>query len=82
MERLLARRKNQIVVIDGPPLLATNEAQVLASLAGQVVMVVASGSTPRDLVVKALESIDQCPHVSTVLNKSDVPAVPRGYGYY
>ncbi len=82
MMRLQARRKNQIVVVDGPPLLATNDAQVLASQVDQVIVVVASGSTPRALVEQALESIEQCPLVSTVLNKSEQPAVPGGYGYY
>jgi protein-tyrosine kinase len=82
LERLAARRHNQIVVFDGPPLLATNEAQVLAGRVGQVVLVVAAESTPRRIVAQALETIDACPSVVMLLNKALRPALPRAYGYY
>ena len=64
-----------------PPLLVTNEATVLASRIGQVVLVVEASKTPRSAVAQALAAVEQCPIVSTVLNKADRPE-SLGYGYY
>ena len=77
----LAAEPRRIVLIDAPPLLVTSEAGVLASLAGQVVVVVKAAETPQEAVVHAIETIAEVTPVSLVLNQAD--AVPtHGYGYY
>ena len=71
-----------IVIFDGPPLLVTNEAKVLASHVGQVVLIVKAATTPRRAVGQALAALEQCPMVMTLLNQARAPEVPQGYGYY
>ena len=85
MERLLVSLAedcaDRVVIFDTPPLLLTNEAEVLASRVGQVVLVVEASATPRKAVVQALRALEDCPHVMTVLNKANRPARRLGYGY-
>jgi len=85
MERLLASlaedHPDRIVIFDAPPLLLTNEAQVLATRVGQVVMVVEAGRTPRQALAQAFALLEACPVVMPVLNKAEHSALPLGYGY-
>jgi len=86
MEALLVslstRHPDRVVIFDAPPLLVTNEAKVLASRVGQVVLVVQASSTPRSAVAQAFAAVEHCPNVMSVLNKAKEPAAPFGYGYY
>lgn len=81
------RYADRIIVFDSPPLLVTTEARVLASLMGQIVMVVEADRTTQSAVNHALETIESCPVVMMALNKaprSDVGgyyAYGYGYGY-
>jgi exopolysaccharide/PEP-CTERM locus tyrosine autokinase len=77
----LAAEPRRIVLIDSPPLLVTSEAGALASLAGQVVVVVKASETPQEIVLRAIESLPEDKVVSLVLNQ--VLSVPeRAYGHY
>jgi exopolysaccharide/PEP-CTERM locus tyrosine autokinase len=77
----LAAAPRRIVVVDSPPLLVTSEAGVLASLAGQVVVVVKASETPQEIVLRAIETLPEDKSVSLVLNQ--VLSVPeRSYGHY
>ena len=84
MDRLLAslaaRGPGRLVVFDGPPLLPTSEAQVLASRVGQVVLVVEASRTPRGAVQQALELLQACPLVLPLLNKTRQAVMPPSYG--
>jgi len=80
--RLADRYPDHVIVFDAPPLLLTNEAKVLASRVGQVVLVVEASKTPRDVVAQAFAAVEQCPLVLSVLNKAPESATPLGYGYY
>ena len=71
---------NRIVIIDGPPLMATTEASVLARCFGQVVLVVAANETPQSVVEQASSQVADCQLVSMVLNKSTT-ATGGSYGY-
>jgi len=77
----LASEQGRIVLIDSPPLLATSEAGVLTSLAGQVVLVVKAAHTPQEAVLHAIETITDDIPVSLVLNQADAEAGHR-YAYY
>jgi receptor protein-tyrosine kinase len=87
MDRLLSdlalRCRDYIVVFDAPPLLLTNEAKVLASRVGQVLMVVQAFKTPRAAVERAFAAVEQCPTVMSLLNRGSEPSPHYGYaGYY
>jgi hypothetical protein len=56
-------------MIDGPPL-ARPEAQALALFAGQAVLVVRAGKTPRGAVESALERLGEPTNVSLLLNRA------------
>ena len=77
----LASDPRRVVLIDCPPLLVTSEAGVLASLAGQVIVVVKASDTPQEVVVRAVEAITEEKPVSLVLNQV-LSAPERHYGYY
>ena len=73
---------DRVVVFDSPPLLVTSEARVLASLMGQIVLVVRSGVTPQDAVLDAIESLDPEKSISILLNQSSKGLRSEGYGGY
>lgn len=79
---LTTRYPDHVVIFDAPPLLVTNEAQVLASHVGQVVVVVDASNTPADAVTRAFALVAQCPVVMSVLNKAPEGTGSFGYGYY
>lgn len=79
----LSRRVgNGVIILDSPPLLATNEAQVATRLAGQVLLVVQADSTPQRAVQDALALVDKEAPVSAVLNRCKPSALSRYYGHY
>ena len=76
----LARESTErIVILDCPPILQTNEANVLADYAGQIVFVVAEQQTSQSLVQEALNYLEKDKFVGMLLNKSS--RVGAGYGY-
>lgn len=87
MDRLITdvatRYSDRLVLFDSPPILATSEANVLASHMGQIVMVVESEKTPKSALREALSRLEgTCDVVSIVLNKSAQPTAGDYYGYY
>ncbi len=87
MEQLLAV-PNRIVVVDSLPLLLTTEARALASLAGQILLVVRAEITPQSAVLKALELLGESANVKLLLNAVvhtkalDYLGLGYGYNYY
>ena len=79
--RIAACHPRRIVVLDSPPLLLTNESQVLATLVGQIVLVVRAGFTPKPAVLEAVALISQDVPVGLVLNQSRTGAKGSYYGY-
>ncbi len=82
MDELAGRYPNRMIIFDSPPLLQTSEAQVLASLVGQVVMVIHAGKTPQAAVDAALELIDSNKAINLILNKCRVQSSNDYYGGY
>ena len=78
--RLIARDPRRIVLFDSPPLLVSSESRALSAIAGQVVLVVRSGTTPHRAVLDALEQLADRP-VSLVLNQGRVSLTGDYYGY-
>jgi exopolysaccharide/PEP-CTERM locus tyrosine autokinase len=72
---------NRIVLFDSPPLLLTTEAQALAQVVGQVVLVVRAETTPQQAVHNAIERLGEHKHVVLLLNQSMVASSEGYYGY-
>jgi exopolysaccharide/PEP-CTERM locus tyrosine autokinase len=82
IEDLIARSGHGVVILDSPPLLATNEAQVVTRYVGQVVLVVRANQTQQRAVHDAIALIDQSGTISAVLNGSSPSALGSYYGDY
>jgi len=79
---LSRRYADRIIIFDSPPLLLTTESRVLAAQMGQIVMVVASETTPQKQVMDALAQIKSCHDIKLIYNKSAKIAASAYYGYY
>jgi len=84
LDELATRYHDRVIIFDSPPVLATSEAQVLATQMGQVVIVVEAVKTSQSALKEALSKISQVNIAGLVLNKS---RVKKGgshyeYGYY
>jgi protein-tyrosine kinase len=77
----LARHPRRLLILDSPPLLVTNEGTALIKLAGQVVLVVRAGVTPRPAVQSALAMIDAEQAGGIVLNQVQGSAEEGYYAY-
>jgi protein-tyrosine kinase len=80
VSRLLARNPRRIVLFDSPPLLVSSESRALTGIAGQIVLVVRSGKTPRRAVLDAIEELGENADVSLILNQGRTGA--GGYHNY
>jgi capsular exopolysaccharide synthesis family protein len=76
------RKQFEYVVLDSPPVLHVSDAQVLASQVDAAILVTHGGSTPREFVNAAKESLLRVKAnvIGVVLNNVDFEAV--GYEYY
>jgi protein-tyrosine kinase len=66
--RLCSANPRRIVLFDAPPLLMSSEARALLPLAGQVLLVVRAGKTPRGAVKEVLELLDEERLTGLILN--------------
>lgn len=82
IEALSRRVGRGVIIIDSPPLLATNEAQVATRYAGQVLLVVRADDTPQQAVLDAIALVDKEASVNAILNRCKPTALDRYYGRY
>ena len=82
IEELAGRYPDRVLIFDAPPLLSSTESRVLATHMGQVVLVVEADRTPQATVKNALDAIEDCPVVMTVLNKIERSESGSYYGSY
>ncbi len=83
IRELAERYSDRIMVFDSPPLLETNEAQVLAGLVGQIVLVVQADKTPQPAVLEAVGLLDTTKAINLVLNQGrTLPGSHYHGGYY
>lgn len=80
LDALCQANPRRIVLLDSPPLLLTSESRTLLNLAGQVVLVVREGVTPRQAMVDAITLFDEHQVGGIVLNDARVGAM-QGYFY-
>ena len=80
IEELATRYPDRIIIFDTPPLLITSEAQVIAGLAGQVVLVVEADRTLKHDVEEAVSMLDKTKPIGLVLNKTQTSSGSDYYG--
>ncbi len=78
---LLAQNPRRILLFDSPPLLITNDARSLLSIAGQVALVVRAGSTPQEAVRDAISMLDVHQAGGIVFNQGHTGLNQGYYGY-
>jgi protein-tyrosine kinase len=78
---LCARNSRRILLLDSPPLLITNEGRALVKIAGQVILVVRAGETPRHAVHAAMGMVDEKQAGGLILNQVKVGLTEGYYGY-
>ena len=82
MQDMSNAQSDRIVLFDTPPLLARNEAQVLARLVGQVLLVVRADFTRQAAILEALALLDRTKTINCVLSQVDPSAGPNYYASY
>jgi receptor protein-tyrosine kinase len=82
IQDLIRRVGNGIIVIDSPPMLATDEAQIVTRYAGQVLFVVKADETHQRAVCDAIALVDQSATISAVLNRVQYSGLSSYYGQY
>lgn len=80
IEELANRYPDRVIIFDTPPLLITSEAQVIAGLAGQVVLVVEADRTLKHDVEEAVSMLDKSKPIGLVLNKTQTSSGSDYYG--
>jgi exopolysaccharide/PEP-CTERM locus tyrosine autokinase len=80
-KELSARYPDRVVIFDSPPLLAASQGAVLATLVGQVVLVIESDVTPQYIVQESISKLESCEVVGCVLNKTKKGFGFKYYGY-
>lgn len=71
---------DRYVLFDLPPLLYADPL-AFAPLVDGIILVVEAGSTPREEIIRAQETLKEFPILGFVLNKLDVLMLPYGNGY-
>ncbi|NOQ14850.1 MAG: AAA family ATPase [Methyloprofundus sp.] len=72
---------DRIVIFDSPPLLAATQAEVLAGLVGQIVLVIAAETTMQSTVQEAIKRLEERDVVLALLNKAKYGLTMDYYGY-
>jgi len=81
-QELSERYSDRIVIFDTPPLLATTQAEVLASQMGQVILVIGAEMTPQSFVLESVKKLQSCSDVVLgLLNKAQRNLNSGYYGY-
>ena len=80
VEELASRYSDRILIFDTPPLLGAPEPAVLATHMGQIIVVVEADKTTQRVLTNSLATIESCPQVTTILNKTSNSQ--SGYYYY
>lgn len=77
------KSRYRFIILDGPPILPLADINILSGLADILLMVVRSGTTPKDVVQKATEMLHSSNTTRIILNDAWSQGVPNyvGEGY-
>ncbi len=83
VKTLKSQYANRYIIIDSPPIFLTTEPIILSEMVDGVVIVVHAGKTPREVVQKAVNSINKEKILGIVLNQNKTkPSYYHSSGYY
>lgn len=82
LDGLAKANPRRIVIFDSPPALAASPASVLATLVGQVMLVVRADRTSESDLREAVNVLDGCEHVQLLLNSVSFQPGGRRFGSY
>jgi Mrp family chromosome partitioning ATPase len=77
-----AREQFGWIIIDTPPVGALSDANLLASMADGVLLIIKADATPYHQVQRAIESLGSDRVLGTVLNRVSEKSLQSRYGYY
>ncbi len=80
VEELRGRYEDRYIIFDSAPAQCASEAAFLASMVDTVLLVVRSGKSAKDLILKAIEKIGRKKILGVVFNASNESA--KDYNYY
>lgn len=81
VDELSKRYQSRAVIFDTPPLLITNEAQVLAEKMGQIVIVIEAQVSSQESLLRAINLLDRTKPINAILNKARDASGGGGYGH-
>lgn len=81
VEELSTRYNDRIIIFDSPPLLVASQGEVLASMVGQIVLVIEAEKTAQSIVMESIGKLKACDVVLLLLNKSMKYFDMNYYGY-
>ena len=83
MKRVIdeAREGFDWVIVDTPPVVMLTDANLLSAMVDGAILVVRAGSTPHDLVQRAVAALGRDRILGVVLNRAEEPP-HSSYGYY
>jgi len=81
MEEIRNEFPGHQIIIDSPPVLSTPDPIVIARQVDGVLMVVRAGKTPRDFLMKSLQSLNSSKIMGIVLNGADLGIASKYYYY-
>jgi receptor protein-tyrosine kinase len=70
LRRVAEAMPGHLVLLDSPPCLSTSDPSTLATIAGQVILVVEAERTQRSEVEASLDLVEACPVLQLLLNKA------------
>lgn len=83
VKTLKTQYAHRYIIIDSPPIILTTEPTILSEMVDGVIVVVLVGKTPRELVQKAVSSINKEKILGIVLNQIKAkPSYYQSSGYY
>ncbi|TGX52275.1 exopolysaccharide biosynthesis protein [Sphingomonas gei] len=82
LDGLAKANPRRIVIMDSPPALAASPAAVLATHAGQVMLVVRADRTSESDLREAVAVLDGCEHIQLLLNSVSFQPGGRRFGSY
>lgn len=71
INELKERYDDRYIILDSSPILATTEPTVLNQMADGIILVIKSGSTPRESIEQAIKSLDKNKILGVVLNNME-----------
>ena len=84
MKQLLEEARDSFdwVVVDTPPIAILPDANLLAAMIDNALLVVSAQSTPYPMVQRAAQAIGMKRILGVVLNRAEKATLPANYGYY